>query len=109
MAIQINVKFKDPNTEGMALWPFILVAKDLPVRSYPKVYNHELIHCAQQKELLIIFFYIAYGIEYLLRRLQYKSWDEAYRNISFEREAYANERNFTYYKTRPFWGWIKYL
>lgn len=109
MAIQIDVKFKDPNALGMALWPFILISKDLPYRKYNTTYNHEAIHCAQQKEMLLIFFYIAYGVEWLVRRCQYKSWDEAYRNISFEREAYANERNLSYYKTRPFWGWINYL
>ena len=109
MAIQINVKFKDPNTEGMALWPFILVAKDLPVRRYPKVMSHELIHCEAQKELLLIFFYLWYVIELVVRYFMYKDWNKAYKNICFEREAYCNERNFSYYKTRKHFSFLKYL
>jgi len=107
--IQIDKKFKDPYTEAMTIWPFILVNKDLPVRSYPRVMQHEMIHVSQQLQMLLIGFYLQYYIEYLIRRLQYPTWDEAYRNISFEREAYANQRTSTYYKTRPFWGHLKYL
>lgn len=106
---QINVKFKDPSLEAVTVWPFIFVNKDLPIRSYWRVMTHELTHLKQQLSLLLIGFYLWYYIEFLIRRLQYPTWDEAYRNISFEREAYANQRISTYYKTRPFWGHLKYL
>lgn len=109
MAIQIDVHFKDPTMEAVTIYPFIFISKDLPYRSYPRVMSHECIHLRQQLSLLLIGFYIWYECELIVRRIQYKSWDEAYRNISFEREAYSNERNLSYYKTRPFWGWIKYL
>lgn len=52
------------------------------------VINHEQIHSAQMKELLYVPFYIWYVIEWLFRLLQYRDADKAYRNISFEREAY---------------------
>jgi hypothetical protein len=39
--------------------------------------------------------------EYLVRFVQYKNRDLAYRNISFEREAYSNETNIGYLKSRP--------
>ena len=52
------------------------------------VLNHEAIHTAQMKELLYIFFYIIYVIEWLI--LLFKYGKKAYRNISFEKEAYAN-------------------
>ena len=55
--------------------------------------NHERIHTAQMKELLFIPFYIFYILEWLIRLLQYRNSFTAYRNISFEREAYANESN----------------
>lgn len=62
------------------------------------VLNHEAIHTAQMKELLYIFFYIIYGIEYLWNLIKYK--DKAYDNISFEKEAYAHQRDFNYLDNR---------
>ena len=61
--------------------------------------NHEGIHTAQMRELLYIFFYLFYGVEYLLKLFKY-SPHKAYRNISFEREAYSNEGDLTYLKGR---------
>ena len=61
--------------------------------------NHERIHTAQMRELLYIFFYLFYGVEYLLKLFKY-SPHKAYRNISFEREAYSNEGDLTYLKGR---------
>ncbi len=71
--------------------------------------NHEKIHLRQQIELLIIPFYIIYGLEFLVRLFQYRSWKSAYLNISFEREAYINEKDLNYLKSRPFWSFIKYF
>ena len=34
---EIDVKFRDPNTLAMALYPFLLVSKDLPFRQYNRV------------------------------------------------------------------------
>lgn len=70
--------------------------------------NHERIHLRQQIELLIIPFYLCYGIEFIIRYFQYKNWDKAYRNISFEREAYGNESDLEYLKKRKFWGFLKF-
>ena len=64
------------------------------------VLNHEAIHTAQMKELLYIPFYILYGIEYLINLIKYRDGDKAYKNISFEREAYGNERQLDYLKGR---------
>ena len=60
------------------------------------VINHERIHTAQQRELLFIPFYIVYFIEWLIRLVQYRNWQKAYYNISFEREAYAHGHNLDY-------------
>ena len=46
------------------------------------IINHELIHSAQQKELLRIPFYIIYLIEWLFRFYQFRSWHKAYMNTS---------------------------
>jgi len=74
-----------------------------------KFINHERIHLRQQLELLIIFLYMFYGVEFLVRCLQYKNWILAYKNISFEREAYQNEVDFEYLNNRRFWSFLKYL
>ena len=71
--------------------------------------NHEKIHLRQQLELLILPFYIFYTIEFLVRLIQYKNWYLAYKNLSFEREAYYNEFNLNYLKQRRIWQFIKYL
>lgn len=68
--------------------------------------NHERIHTAQQRELLFVFFYIIYFMEWLVR-LPMRG--NAYRNISFEREAYANQRNLDYLKERPWYAWRRYM
>lgn len=62
--------------------------------------NHEMIHTAQMKELLYIPFYIRYLLEYLFNLLIYWDKNKAYRNICFEKEAYNNQYDLAYLKTR---------
>ncbi len=71
--------------------------------------NHEYIHLKQQLELLIIPFFVLYGIEFRIRLCFYKSWILAYKNMSFEREAFCNESNVKYLNQRGFWQFLKYL
>jgi hypothetical protein len=71
--------------------------------------NHERIHLKQQLELLILPFYVIYLTEFLVRLIFYRNWNLAYKNISFEREAYRNESNFQYIKQRRFWHFLKYI
>lgn len=67
--------------------------------------NHERIHSAQIKELLYIFFYVWYIIEWLVRLPK----GNAYRNISFEKEAYVNELDMNYLKNRKRFAFLKHL
>lgn len=71
--------------------------------------NHESIHTEQMKEMLYIFFYIWYGIEYIAIRLLHNSQHGAYRDVSFEEEAYINERDLSYIKNRKHYSWFKYV
>ncbi len=71
--------------------------------------NHEKIHLRQQVELLILPFFIIYSFEFLIRLLQYKNWNLAYRNISFEREAYRKEKDLNYLKSRPIFSFISFI
>lgn len=68
--------------------------------------NHEAIHTAQIKELGYIFFYIWYFLEWLIRLVINGRY--AYYWISFEREAYDNEKNYKYLNKRKHYNWFKY-
>jgi hypothetical protein len=92
--------------EGMAIFPFIFLKKKAPGKV---LLYHECIHLRQQLELGLLPFYIWYFLEYLIRLIQYRKHHLAYLNISFEREAYANECEFEYLENRKFWGFLKYL
>ena len=71
--------------------------------------NHETIHIYQQLELLVIPFYLLYILMYLYNIVKYRNVLEAYMNIPFEKEAYANETKYTYIKERKLFSWIKYF
>ena len=71
--------------------------------------NHEYIHTMQQIELLFIFFYLFYVTEWIIRVIQTRSLIKGYLRISFEREAYENQYQNDYRKTRPLFAWRKYL
>lgn len=90
----------------MLVW-WLIVKTDAHVTSW--FINHEEIHERQQKEMLIIPFFVWYALEFIFRLIQYRNWDKAYRNISFEREAYANEYNLDYLPTRKHFAWFNYL
>ncbi|MNS14038.1 hypothetical protein D3C72_456440 [compost metagenome] len=93
---------------GLAVFPFVFVKYKFDKEN--KVFiNHERIHLRQQLELFVIPFFIWYFGEFLFRFMQYRTIDLAYRNISFEREAYANEGKYDYLKTRGFFSSIRYL
>lgn len=88
------------NIAGITLFPFILTKKN-PSKELIK---HEEIHIAQQLQLLIIFFYLWYIIEWGVKSILLKK--DAYHYISFEKEAYENENNPSYKKL---FGWFKHL
>lgn len=93
---------------GIAIWPFIFV-KRKELKSDTVFINHEKIHLRQQIEMLLIPFYIWYVLEFLVRLIQYKNRREAYLNISFEREAYENEKDLDYLKKRSFLRFLNYF
>ncbi|TYP77394.1 hypothetical protein BD809_101549 [Aquimarina intermedia] len=107
MPVIVNKYLIGRHFVGVALWPFIVV-KNEGLKRDATFINHERIHLRQQGELLVIPFYFIYLLEYLIRIIQYKNLEIAYRNISFEREAYSNEGNLQYLKKRTFWSFLKY-
>jgi len=93
---------------GLAAFPFVFV-KHSSDKEDLLFLNHEKIHLRQQLELLVFPFFIWYTSEYFVRLIQYKNANLAYKNISFEREAYANESNLEYLKNRSFLSFLNYL
>lgn len=93
---------------GIALFPFVVIKNEKDLQN-EKLINHECIHIRQQLEMLVVFFYVWYGIEYLIRWIILGSKLEAYRNISFEREAYAHQHDQNYLQKRPFWAHIRWI
>ena len=82
----------------------------------PKAINHERIHVKQALELLYVFFWILYVLEFIIglavvrRRLYPKTWfHRAYRTIVFEQEAYGNAGDSDYLQSRKMWAWIGYF
>lgn len=69
--------------------------------------NHESIHTMQMRETLYIGFYILYLLFWLCNLIVCPK--NAYRNIAFEREAYDNEQDYEYVKTRKHFAWMRYL
>ncbi|WP_445721993.1 hypothetical protein [Flavobacterium sp.] len=93
---------------GITFYPFIILSKEEDKRNKTLIY-HEKIHIKQQAEMLVVLFFIWYVIEFLFRFLYCKNWMLAYRNISFEREAYENQKDLNYLKKRSFWSFLKYI
>jgi len=90
------------------LFGILFIKGDYPESK--RLLNHERIHTYQMKEMLYVFFYIWYIVEYLIRLAICWNPTKAYRNISFEREAYSNQCKYLYLKgTRKRFGWFPYL
>ena len=127
----INNLFPPPGNKALTFWPVLFIRKKM-LGFFDEVdENHENIHGDQQLETLIVsatltvfvyflgcgwwsllilplYFWI-YLLEYLIRSLCYGSWKEGYKNISAEQEAYQNESNLEYRKTRKGFAWLGYM
>lgn len=108
MIIVCHKPLKLLKISGITLFPFIFV-RNLEDKKNKVLINHEKIHLRQQMEMLVIFFYIFYVIEYYYWLFRLKNPYHAYKRISFEREAYANEHDLNYLQKRKFWSFRKYL
>jgi len=111
MKLKIMGKFLKTVTSGnvlaITLCPFGIYFRDKKEMDDKETVNHESIHWQQQLEMLVIFFYLWYLIEWGIRLFTNKK--DAYYCISFEQEAYAYTKNFDYLKTRKRYAWVKYL
>lgn len=112
--------------KAMSIWPFIFTRIEYIFSEVTK--NHEKIHGRQQVEVTAVgvlvtvilyvldcswwsllalpLYYELYVIEWLVRKFINEN---AYRSISFEREAYSNQYNMGYLKTREPFAWLLYF
>lgn len=91
---------------AIAIWPFVIIRED----DYSiQLLNHECVHLEQQKEMLFVFAYLWYIVEYLIKLAYYRNRRKAYRAISFEREAIAAEQIIGYLGYRKRYTWLKFL
>lgn len=117
------------STITIAAWVLTKYKDEKEMPQY--VRNHEAIHIRQWAECMISscliilalmlfadlsawwlllsigMFYILYVLEWLLKLLFYGK--EAYRNLSFEREAYSNQLNGDYLANCGYFEWLHYF
>ncbi len=89
---------------AITLYPFIITREEMS----EDLLRHESIHIAQQKELLVVFFYLLYGWDYLKGFIKFRDKELAYRRIRFEQEAYSHMFNKHYLDNRKSYSWRKY-
>lgn len=92
-----------PGYKAMNLFGVLFVRGNARINE--RTIRHETIHTAQMKEMWYVFFYIWYVIEWLIRLPK----GNAYRNIAFEREAYANQDDLSYLKNRMRFDFVRYI
>lgn len=97
MRIVLNDLIPFKGFVAINLFGILFVRNEYANKINDVILNHEAIHTAQMKELLWVPFYIIYFIEWLIRLFIN---DDAYRNISFEKEAYNNEKDLEYLSKR---------
>ena len=119
---------------AMTVYPFIFVRKDCKRKDREIVLNHEFIHGRQQTDVMICSlsimiilnlilnfiipiwvilglplcsFYLLYTINWIINFIA--NPNDPYKEIVFEREAYANEKDFKYLKKRKWYDVFKYF
>lgn len=92
---------------GLCLFPFILLRSD--ARGNAVMINHERIHFRQQAELLVLGFHALYLFMLLANLARHRRFLPAYRALCFEREAYRNDRDPHYLRTRRPFASFRYL
>jgi hypothetical protein len=85
---------------AFAFYPFIIL-KTAELKEDLVLVQHEQIHLKQQKELLLIPFYVVYFMEFAFHSIRLRNWHKAYKSISFEKEAFSHENELDYLNNRP--------
>lgn len=99
---------------GMAHFGFIFLTAN---KLDKEIENHEYIHIRQQREMLIVFWYAFYILNFLYNFLikyhvifkfdMKKYFWKSYSDLILEKEAYMFENDNNYLKTRKFWNFAR--
>jgi len=90
---------------AITLFPFIFYKGHLSVRDL----RHERIHLWQQAALLVLPFYLFYGLFWLAGLVRHRNAHRAYRSIPFERSAYRLEASPALSRRRMAFDWLRCL
>jgi hypothetical protein len=93
---------------AFTVYPFIFVSNRKRFDANPNNIQHERIHARQQIEMLWVFFFVWYGIEFAIRALK-RGRMAGYASISFEEEAYHHQDNVGYLENRKPFAWWEFL
>lgn len=91
--------FRPNGTNATTFLPFIVIFRTEKLANDRQIVNHEAIHGRQMIECLLI------GSIVLV---WWWSFFHGGRRNPFEQEAYANQSNLDYLKTRKLYAWRKY-
>lgn len=92
---------------GITIWPFIFSKKEMKGNMEHRL--HERIHLRQQLECLLIPYPVMYFGNYFYNRIIKKmNHMTAYKNICFEKEAYAKQFDADYLSIRKAYAWKNY-
>lgn len=103
------------SASGFVIFPFIVLNTSVilhPLTDQSALIDHEKVHFAQQRELLIFGAFLIFWIEFLIKFFLYRdklSAKEIRLKVSFEREALENQKTPDYFKTRKPYAWVKYI
>lgn len=86
---------------GMTIGTLILMRGDLLDRGINRVVAHELVHVRQYMEYGKLGFWFRYLKDFFTLYIGAWDWDNAYRSIGFEAEAYALDREWVRRRTNP--------
>ncbi|WP_286859535.1 hypothetical protein [Sphingobacterium sp. UBA7625] len=100
--------FSFGKADAITIFPIIFL-KHAFFKDNKELIRHERIHLRQALELGIVFFYLWYLCEFVVRFARFHDFDKAYRQISFEREAYRHEDDPAYLSKRKIWAFWQYI
>jgi hypothetical protein len=98
------LKYFRPNIGGITLFPFIFLKDE----GDDRIIRHESIHIAQYRELFVVGFLFLYLWDFVHGLVKYRSYDDAYRSIRFEREAYSFDADPHYLQYRESYAWREF-
>lgn len=116
----ITKHFPFGSFKALALWPWAFLKGRFTERDV----RHEAIHGEQQKETLLVGFFIIYAVAWVVealrcwadkgrgqiadpRYLPRNYWHRVAHSVIFEREAYAHDMDEYYLDRRRRFAWLK--